>query len=554
MAFVSNGGWIDGKTATGVRLSLADEYSGVYVYNLRGNQVGDWKREGGKVFGEGSQTTIAIFVGVKNSAHTGPCEIFYRDIGDFLSREQKLEIIDSGRIDSIDWQPVIPNDHGDWINQRSVDFGTWPAIGDKGSGAMRVFAQISRGFETGRDAWVYNYSHQKLTDNVQRLVTNYNEQLGPFAAFAREHGVAKPREDDVTAYLHAEPTAADEDRIKWTSSLKQHLSRGLRAEHRADAYRAGSYRPFQAMHVYFGPMLGHRRGELDTMFPTPHHENIGILVMAPRESAQFGALMANRLPDLSFFTMTAQFCPRWTYQKAEPEDGALELDTDAGAIDEYGYRRVDNITDAILAVYRAAIGDQVTKDDIFFSIYGQLHDPTYRQAFAADLKKMLPHIPTPNSRTRFEQLAAAGRSLSDLHVGYESVEPHTVDVILKPGTDPEDRETWRVSKLKWAKKTDLATDKSVDDVTTLIYNAKVTIGGIPEAADRYMIGSRSALAWVIDRYQVKTDRPSGIVNDPNDWCDEHDDPRYVVDLLAKVTTVAVESMKVVDSLAESADG
>lgn len=179
-----------------------------------------------------------------------------------------------------------------------------------------------------------------------------------------------------------------------------------------------------------------------------------------------------------------------------------------------------------------------------------LHDPVYREAYAADLKKMLPHISTPETRERFEQLASAGRALSSLHVGYEDVEPYPVDVQLRPGADPSDRETWRVSKLKWAKKKDPVTGKSVDDVTQLIYNAKVTITGIPEEAERYMLGSRSALAWIIDRYQVKTDKASGIVNDPNDWCDEHGDPRYIVDLIAKVTTVAVETMKIVNGLAE----
>lgn len=186
-------------------------------------------------------------------------------------------------------------------------------------------------------------------------------------------------------------------------------------------------------------------------------------------------------------------------------------------VDEYGYRRVDNI---------------------FFYVYGLLHDPAYRTAYAADLKKMLPHIPTPATRERFERLAAAGGRLADLHVNYETVQPYPLDVQLTSTAKPEDRETWRVVKMKWAKKKDPATGKNVDDTTTLIYDGKVTITGIPEEAERYLLGSRSALAWLIDRYQVKTDKASGIVNDPNDWCDEHDDPTYIVDLIKKVTTVA----------------
>lgn len=265
----------------------------------------------------------------------------------------------------------------------------------------------------------------------------------------------------------------------------------------------------------------------------------------------FSAIALDLLPNLHVTGAGSggQFFPRWTYRKADAVgDGTFDFESETGHLDDHGYRRVDNISDGILALYQRTIDDQVTKDDIFFYVYGLLHDPSYRETYAADLKKMLPHIPTPNSRELFDQRVAAGRALSDLHTGYEKVEPYPVDVRLRPGTYPEDRDTWRVTKLKWAKKKDPETGRNVDDVTTLIYNPKVTIAGIPEAADRYMLGSRSALAWIIDRYQVKTDKPSGIVNDPNDWCDEHNDPRYIVDLIAKVTTVAVETMKIVDEL------
>ncbi len=161
---------------------------------------------------------------------------------------------------------------------------------------------------------------------------------------------------------------------------------------------------------------------------------------------------------------------------------------------------------------------------------------------------MLPHIPTPETRDRFEQLTSAGRGLAELHVNYESVEPYPLDIQLKKGVSAEDRETWRVSKMKWGKKKDPESGKNIDDRSVIVYNPLVTITGIPEDAERYMLGSRSALAWIIDRYQVKTDKASGIVNDPNDWCDEHDDPRYVVELIQKVTTVAVETMKIVETL------
>lgn len=546
VAFVSNGGWIDGNTADGIRLSLADEYSRIYVYNLRGNQrtAGELSRkEGGKVFGSGSRNTVAIFIGVRNPAHTWPCEVFYRDIGDYLTREEKLAIVATGDLETVDWQPITPNQHGDWVNQRSDDFATSPAISDR-DGTLAVFANYSRGLATGRDAWCYNFRHAALTANVERMLAFYNQQVDDYATWLEQKQLID-RKANVDRFIDTDPA-----KISWNASAKQNLARGTKLTFSSDSLVTGMYRPFQKQIAYFDRQLNERRYQLPSMFPTPHHENVGFYVVGTGSDKPFSTLMTNRIPDLSFWgSGSGQFFPRWTYEKADTE-GTLDLGTGTGEIDEHGYRRVDNITDEILALYRDAIGDQVTKDHIFLYVYGLLHDPAYRQTYAADLKKMLPHIPTPETRERFEQLATAGQALADLHVGYESVAPYPVDVQFKPGVDPGDRETWRVLKLKWAKKKEPETSKNIDDVTTLLYNPKVTIAGIPQEANRYMLGSRSALAWIIDRYQVKTDKSSGIVNDPNDWCDEHDDPRYIVDLIAKVTTVAVETMKIVDRLAE----
>src|SRR5699024_8241706 len=188
------------------------------------------------------------------------------------------------------------------------------------------------------------------------------------------------------------------------------------------------------------------------------------------------------------------------------------------------YRRVDNITDEICDLYTRKIGE-VSKDEIFYYVYGILHDTDYREEFAADLKKMLPHIPTPETKRDFDRYVAVGRSLADLHVDYEDVAAYPVDVQVKKGVDPGDWETWRVKKMRWAKKKDPETGKKVDDKTSIVVNPNVTITGIPEEAERYMLGSRSALGWILDRYQVKTDKASGITNDPNDWADEHGDPR-----------------------------
>ena len=202
--------------------------------------------------------------------------------------------------------------------------------------------------------------------------------------------------------------------------------------------------------------------------------------------------------------------------------------------------RADNITDAIHAVYKTAVGE-VTKDDIFYYVYGVLHDPAYRTRYAADLKKMLPHVPTPESADRFVAVSDVGRKLADLHLSYESVEPYPLDVELLPRADAKDPATWRVDKMHW---------RSRADRSAIVYNSDVTITGIPDQAHGYMLGSRSALDWIIDRYRVKVDKASAIVNDPNDWCDEHDDPTYIVDLIKKITTVSVETVALVEQLSQ----
>lgn len=217
---------------------------------------------------------------------------------------------------------------------------------------------------------------------------------------------------------------------------------------------------------------------------------------------------------------------------------------DHGTVDGYGYRRIDNVTDEIATTFGNALGGPVSKDDIFYFLYAQLHDPHFRSRYVADLKKMLPHVPPPSTRGKFDELTEAGRKLAKLHIGYESVEPWPLSVQLKPGADPEDRNTWRVEKLKFKSKT---------DHTAIVYNRMVTISQIPAGAERYMLGSRSALGWIIDRYQIKTDKASGIVNDPNDWADEQDNPRYIVDLIGKVTRVAVDTMEIVDQIADGSE-
>ncbi|WP_313502386.1 DEAD/DEAH box helicase [Corynebacterium variabile] len=556
VAFVSNGGWIDGNTADGIRLSLAEDYSRIYVYNLRGNmRKSDWKAEGGQIFGSGSQTTIAIWVGVKDPAHTGSCEVFYKDIGDYLSREEKLALVSQATLANLEWTPITPNSSGDWVNQRSEDFATWPVLGDKKgeSDGPVFFRTYSSGLKTGRDPWCYSSSLTSLQNHVQSMVEQYAAAQALFQPWCDAKSLKHPKEADVTAFLKDHPEMTAPGSMSWNAGLKQQMARGDVVSENSESYQESLYRPFQKQHVYFDRQLNERVYRLPSMFPTPQHKNIGFYVVGAGSDKPFALFATTDIPDLAFWgSSSGQFFPRWTYEKSEPDNSTLEFSAASSDkdVDADGYRRIDNITDEILDIYREALGQDITKDDIFHFVYGQLHDPAYREAYAANLKKMLPHIETPTDRARFDALATAGRQLMDLHINFETVEPYPLTVEVKNTADPAERETWRVTKMKWKK------TKGVTDHTTIIYNPKVTISGIPEEAEEYLLGSRSAMEWVIDRWKVSEDTKgkSGITNDPNDWCDEQDNPRYVIDLIGRVTTVAMETQKTIAGLSTTGNG
>ena len=556
IAFITNNGWIDGNTGAGVRLSFVDDFSDIYVYNFRGNSRNSGeqaKREGGNVFNV--RVGICVTIAVKDISQSG-CQIHYYEVDDYASREEKLQQVSHSTLDTIEWVQIAANEYGDWLNHRSPEYGMWPVIGDKGKERRNVtyFAEYCRGLETGRDVWVYNSSSDRLHDSVIKIGKNYNRAVADFGEIASDF-TSGPGEKRVNQFLKKYPQYAIDTEIKWSRSLRASVAKALIFELNDTHFVQSMYRPFHRQHVYFDRLLNHERSQLPSMFPTPEHKNIGFVLTAPASHFQFCLLATDLLPNLHVLD-TGQFFPRFTWEKVDPEDGGLfgavgvdkREESKYGVIGEEiaGYVRVDNITADIKKLYRDALGADITGDDIFHFVYGKLHDPGYRETYAADLKKMLPHIQTPATREEFNKFAVAGERLMELHVGYENVEPWplTIDV----SADADDRETWRVAKMKWKKRKDPETGKSVDDVTTLIYNRNVVISNIPEEAERYMLGARSAVAWLIDRYQVKKDKASGIANDPNDWCDEVGNPRYIVDLIGKVVRVAVETVRIVDGL------
>ncbi|WP_036925058.1 DEAD/DEAH box helicase [Acidipropionibacterium thoenii] len=524
VAFVTNNGWLDGNTADGIRKTFQAEFSDIWVYNLRGNQrtAGERSRqEGGKVFGSGSRAGVAVLVAAKNPRRTG-CRIHYHGVPDYQSREEKLGDITDATLTTTAWATITPNTDGDWLNQRNPAFQAFMPIGlkDTRDPTPRIFTLHSNGLKTNRDAWCYNFSHKAVEANMSRMVDEYNLEATTWTGDESK--------------LTTDPT-----RISWSANLKSDALRGRTHQFKPERIYESLYRPFCHQNAYFDRSLNERVNQLESIFPTPTHDTIGFYVVGPGSDKPFSLIATNRLPDLAMWgSSSGQFFPRWTYERAD-SSAQDALPAPDETVDEWGYRRVDNITDQALKTYRDAFGAQVSKDDIFSYVYAVLHSPQYRAAFAADLKRMLPRIPLAASRDDFERFVAAGRTLADLHIGYETVEPYPLTEHL--GDDTTGPEAYRVQKMRWKDKT---TKK------TLIYNAHITLDDIPAVANEYMLGSRSALEWLIDRYQVKTDKASGIINDPNQWATEHDDPRYIIDLVKRVTRVSVDTVRVVDALPE----
>ena len=526
VCFVTNSGYIDSNAAAGLRLALAEEFSSLYVFNLRGNSRNSGeagKREAGNVFNV--RVGAAIMVLVKNPDATRHGLLHYRDIGDYLTREQKLSLIaEYGSIDGVPWEPLIPNESGDWLNQRDDTFGTFTSIGDKAAPGRAVFKTHSAGLQTNRDAWVYSSSRVLVERNVKRMISVYNAEVDRWEA--SDH--SKSIEDFVDT---------DATRISWARSLRAALKKGTRLEFDPSLTTSSVYRPFNKQNVYFAPLLNHERGQMPRMFPTAEQDNLGFYYVGMGSAVPFSVLMIDSLPDLHVTGAGSggQFFPRYTY---EARGGDTELDIFG---DSDPFTRVDNVTDEILAEYQRLYGVEVTKDDVFFFIYGLLHASDYREIYAADLKKMLPRIPKLADASDFVSFVEAGRKLSALHLDYEAVEPYPLEMVVS-ASRPSQVPDLRVAKMRFAGKAG-AWDKS-----TIRFNDEITLTGIPDAAHEYLLGSRSAIEWIIERYRVKTDKDSGIVNDPNDWAAEHDDPEYILNLLKRIVTVSVGTVKIVSSL------
>ncbi|MDD1426927.1 damage-inducible protein, partial [Dolichospermum sp. ST_sed9] len=521
VCFVSNGSFIDSNGMDGLRKTLGDEFTSIYCFNLRGDArvSGEQRRkEKGNVFGEGTRTTIAIILLIKNFHKKLENKVFYYDIGDYLSREEKLSIIKNfGDISTINWQEINPNENNDWINQRNDSFESFISLGDKKDAATKtIFDIYSGGVKTNRDVWVYNFSNQSVINNMTRMIEFYNNQLTAYQN-------CKGNKPDVEKFIDN-----DTKKISWSVNLKQDLKKGIYHNYNSEFVVSSIYRPYCKQNIYFNRDFNERPGQIHKIFPNENLDNLVISVVGVGAQKDFSALITDVIPDYHF-QHNGQCFPLYTYEKKS------ELGSLFATANTEQYTKKENIPDSILKEYQQKYQDKtITKEDIFYYIYGVLHSPEYKQRFASDLKKMLPRIPFTAD---FWTFSKAGRELAYWHINYETIEPYELEEFKKElYLDDED---YRVEKMGFGK------NKNGIDKTIIIYNSKLTLSQIPLEAYEYIVNGKSALEWIMERYKVTKDKDSGIINDPNHWSEN---PRYIVELVKRIVRVSLETVKIVNSL------
>lgn len=525
IGFVINGSWLDKGAFDGLRKCFEREFTSIYVFNLKGDQRTSGersRREGGKIFGSGSRAPIAITILVRNpKKKTDKATIYYREVDDYLNREDKLKdivkqksVVTKGFVQKI----LQPNSLGDWLNQRSDIFNNYITMAPDVKGyflSKSFFSNYLIGYSSNRDAWVLNFSKEKMQKNIQRTIHFYSECLH------------RNITDDNKLNVSSE--------ISWTRALRRKFSKGICLDYCEKNSILSMYRPYCKVNLYYSNDLIESPGKWNTVFPNSDSTNLLLCVSCVGTSKDLTVQLSKNIVDLHMAGDTQCF-PLYWYEEKVPEKKVMTSLFDNAEEEEkpVEYVRHDGVTDYILDEARSKYkSNAITKEDIFYYVYGLLHSEDYRTQFAADLKKMLPRLPLVENAADFKAFMTAGRKLAELHLDYEK-RPAPAEVVVEGDTSD-----CTVTKMKF---------KSKADKSSIVYNNHITIKNIPLEAYEYVVNGKSAIEWIMDRYQVKVDKASQIENNPNDWAKEHNDPKYILELLLSIITVSLETRKIVKGL------
>ncbi|GAA8006191.1 hypothetical protein JP0554_12550 [Helicobacter pylori] len=516
IGFVVNGSFIDSKSGDGFRKCVAKDFAHLYVLNLRGNtRTSGEKRqkEGDGIFGSGSRATIAIIFFVKDASVKNSA-IHYYDIGDYLKREEKLNrIANFLDLDAIDFETITPNNKGDWINQREDGFDKLiPLKRDKKLQNNSIFDINSNGVTSGRDPWVYNFSPDSLMQNVQKCMDTYNADLKRFNAHFREAFKQRTKgvkSGELYKQLNDSEITTDKTKIAWTDGLKNNLikNKNLQESHK-DRIRLAMYRPFNKQWLYFDKNLNERQYQLPKIFPDKDAQNV-VINTGVGNGKNFSALVSDFISSGDLIVHNQAY-PLYYY-------------------DDLGNRHYA-ISGYALNLFRKHYKDySISEEEIFYYIYAILHHKGYLEKYKNSLAKEAPRIGLSED---FKELSILGKELAKLHLNYESGEMHA-SVEYKTLMNAEEKGYYDVEKM--TKKGDC-----------IHYNKNIAITKIPKKAFEYVVNGKSAIDWVIERYQKTMDKESLIENNPNDYAGG----KYVFELLCRVIKLSVKSVDLIEKISE----
>ncbi|WAE40172.1 DEAD/DEAH box helicase family protein [Staphylococcus pasteuri] len=492
IGFVSNGSFIDSQSTDGFRKVLAEEFNHLYIFNLRGDQrtQGEKSRkEGGKIFGSGSRTPIAITVLVKDGSDNH--EVFYYDIGDYLSRDDKLNILKANKsIDRLDWNSIVPDKNNDWVNQKDEQYEQFIPLNESEE-KQNIFESRLVGVATSRDSWVYGFSRKQVDKNIKLMINNYNNEL--MRLVNDSHSLNSINRD--------------ESFIKWTRGLLKQFENGTKLTFNEGNFVLSMYRPFVKKWLYYDTKL--------IEMPSQYHryqikdDSVMIVVPGNGNKNEFTSIVSNLIPEKHLESNGQIFFKSLKFKES---DSLFEIS------------ELDNMNFVWFDVFNST-------EELFYYVYAVLNSITYKEVYKSELLKGSPRIPLLKNHVKYVEI---GKKLVKLHLNYENQPSwNGIEVVIN-----NDNPTYRVTKMKHPKKGIL---------DTIIYNEHITITNIPEKAYEYVVNGRSAIEWIIDQYRVKTDKKSGITDDPNEYSD---DPKYILNLLLSVITVSMKTLELIEELPE----
>lgn len=534
IAFVTNSGWIDKLSFNSFRKCLETDFTDIFVFNLRGGVRGKSgetaKREGGNVFN--IQTGVAITILVKNT-YLESTRISYYAIDEYLNKDEKLIKIKSyDSINSIKtWELIVPDDKHDWIAKRNGLFEDYIPLFIREQKEKKCFFNLqSGGVVTSRDVWCYNSKRQHLVNSIKKSIEFYNSEVQRY----KQNG----GNCDVKEFVDKSPNKFSWDRAQINSDLPK----GRLYSFTDESISICQYRPFFKQWGYMNRQLNNCVYQMPQLYPCSSAQNTVILMSGTGGRKDYCCLISDNIIDLNILNDGTQCFPLYWYEERKASQASLFDDG------KDKYIRHDAITDFILKRAQGQYGPKVTKEDIFYYVYGFLHCPAYRETFANDLKKMLPRLLLVEKAEDFWAFSRAGRELAELHLGYEQV-PASKEVVVDwhnmlPGIADTDtpEKLYRVVQMKFGKN---GKDK---DRSVIEYNSYITLRNIPLRAYDYVVNGKSAIEWIMERYCDKVDKKSGIRNDANQWGIEHGNPKYPLELLQSIITLSLKTLDIVDGL------